>query len=377
MSKPLRVLQVFAQMNRGGAETMIMNLYRNIDRSKVQFDFIVHTEEKCVFDDEILALGGSIYRVPRYTAKNHFHYVQTWSNFFREHKEYKIIHGHVRSTAAIYLKIANNYGLHTIAHSHSTSSGSGFPSIVKNILQFPIRYTANYLFTCSMGAGEWLYGKKACSDDNFFILKNAIEVEKFIFNKETRSRIRKELGIEDKFVIGHIGRFSTPKNHTFLIDVFREVLNRNNNSVLILIGDGELKSVIEKKVLELGLSENVIFMGLRSDVPELLQVMDVFLFPSLYEGLPVTLVEAQATGLPSVISSNITDEIKVTNLVNKISLNESLDHWAEKVLSFNGTYIRESAINNITESGYNIAQVSEWYQNFIFDIRDKNKSHLL
>src|SRR5690625_2672586 len=152
MQKPNRILHVFGGMGRGGAETMVMNLYRKIDRSKIQFDFIVHTQNKCDFDDEIELLGGRIYRVPRYNGKNHFQYKRAWHKFLMNHPEYKIIHGHVRSTASIYLKIANSYGLITISHSHNTSSGKGFSAIVKNIFQYKIRYIADYLFACSQTA---------------------------------------------------------------------------------------------------------------------------------------------------------------------------------------------------------------------------------
>jgi len=180
MSQPIRVLQVFAQMNRHGSESMIMSMYRNIDRSKVQFDFIVHTTDKCDYDEEIESLGGRIYSIPRYTGTNHFLYKKAWHNFLKQHSDYKIIHGHIRSTASIYLKIAKKYGLITIAHSHNTSSGAGFSAIVKNIYQYPIRYIVDYLFACSKSAGTWLFGERACRKDNFFILNNAIDTKKFI-----------------------------------------------------------------------------------------------------------------------------------------------------------------------------------------------------
>lgn len=320
MNKPIRILHVFGRLNRGGAEMMIMTLYRNIDRTKVQFDFIVHANEKCAFEDEVRFLGGNIYKVPRYNGKNHFQYKKAWNEFFQNHPEYKIIHGHIRSTASIYLKIAKKLGLITIAHSHNTSSGGGFSAVVKNILQYPIRSIADYLFACSRAAGEWLYGKRACKGDNFFILNNAIDTEKFIFNEETRLKKRKELQIEDKFVIGHVGRFHPQKNHYFLIDIFKEIYNINKNSVLLLIGDGDLKKSIQEKVEDLGLSNNVVFTGVRPNVPELLQAMDVFLFPSLYEGLPVALIEAQAAGLPCIVSDKITTDTKITDLISFVPL---------------------------------------------------------
>ncbi|NSL52733.1 glycosyltransferase family 1 protein [Calidifontibacillus erzurumensis] len=364
MSKPIRILQVFANMNRGGAETMIMNLYRNIDRSNIQFDFIVHTEDHCAYDDEIHELGGRIFRIPSYKGKNHLLYKKKWYHFFKNHPEYKIIHGHVVSTGSIYLKIAKKFGLVTIAHSHSTSSGSGFPSVVKNVLQFPLRYIADYLFACSYAAGEWLFGKRACEQDNFYLMKNAIEAKQFIFNENIRQIKRKEFQIEDKFVIGHVGRFNTPKNHSFLIDVFKEVCELNQNAVLMLVGNGDLHPVIEKKVNKLGLTDRVIFTGVRSDIPELLQAMDVFLFPSLYEGLPVTLVEAQATGLRCIISDRITNEVIVTDLVEQLSLDLSAKHWSKEVLKYMNSYERKSTFEEIKVSGYDISDTAKWLELF-------------
>lgn len=368
MQYPVRVLQVFSQMNRGGAETMIMNLYRNINRSKVQFDFIVHTDKKCAYDDEILSLGGKIFRVPRYNGKNHFQYIKTWKEFFITHPEYNIIHGHVRSTASIYLKIAKKFGLTTIAHSHSTSSGNGIPGIVKLIFQYPIRYMADYLFACSKSAGEWLYGKRVWEKKNFFILNNAIETNKFLFNINKRDFIRNELQIQDKFVIGHVGRFHPLKNHEFLIDIFNEVYKKHENSVLVLIGDGEKKNYIKQKINRLGLNKNVIFTGIRSDVHDLLQAFDVFVFPSLYEGLPVTLIEAQASGLPCIVSDKITTEVKVTDLIKFISLDKNAEYWAEEILKTKNSEFRPNTMNQIIQSGYDVEASTKWYEEFVYHL---------
>jgi glycosyltransferase involved in cell wall biosynthesis len=369
MSESIRVLQVFAQMNRGGAETMIMNLYRNIDRSKVQFDFIVHTEEKCAFDDEIVQLGGKIYRVPKYSGKNHFHYRNGWVQFFNSHPEYKIIHGHVRSTASIYLTIAKKYSLTTIAHSHSTSSGNGLTAIIKNLLQFKIKYVADYLFACSKPAGIWLFGESACKKDNFYIIKNAIDTKVFHYDVEIRSEKRSELGINNKFVIGHIGRFDAPKNHSFLIDIFKEIHNINSNALLLLVGDGDLRPLIETKITDLGLSDSVILTGVRSDVSDLLNAMDLFLFPSLYEGLGIVTIEAQATELYCVVSDTIPKEVYVTNLIESISLNEDAKVWAKEVVSIHtDKYERINDVISIKRSGYDILETSNWIENFYLQV---------
>lgn len=365
MSNPIRVLQVLAGMNRGGAETFIMNVYRNIDRTKVQFDFVLFRKEECDYNEEIGKLGGKIYWIPRYNGRNHFKFKKAWHTFLKEHPEYKIIHGHVRSTASIYLKIANKHSLTTIAHSHSTSSrGSGAEQLIKNIIQLPIRYTADYLFSCSDEAGEWLFGKKSTKKENYRIVKNAINTEEFKYNRIRRDEIRKQLAIQDKFVIGHIGTFTTPKNHTFLIDVFKAVHEQNREAILLLVGDGALRSSIEKKIEELRLSDSVKLIGVRSDIPNLVQAMDIFVFPSLFEGLPVTVIEAQTSGLPCIISDTITTEVKITNSIKSLSLKETPDYWSGEILKIDNNLIRDNQNKLISENGYDIREVANWLQNF-------------
>ncbi|GAB1793265.1 glycosyltransferase family 1 protein [Priestia megaterium] len=365
MSEPVRVLQVFARMDRGGAETMIMNIYRKVDRKKVQFDFIVHTKDKCAYDDEIKRLGGKIYYIPRFSAKSVLAYQRAWNNFFKKHTGYKLIHGHVRSTASIYLYIAKRAGLTTIAHSHSTSSGSGFSSYIKNIMQYPIRYISNITFACSKQAGCWLFGDKATKKSNFRVINNAIDSEQYVFNQAVRDKVRSEFSLTNKFVIGHVGRFNYAKNHEFIVDIFKEIHNRNSDAVLMLIGDGELRPLIQKKVNDLGISNSVIFTGVRSDIPDLLQAMDLFLFPSLYEGLPVTLVEAQASGLKCIVSNTITDEVICTdNLVEFMSLKSNATNWAERALKYSIKDKRKDYQHEIIKAGYDINETSALLEEF-------------
>src|SRR5699024_580171 len=271
--KPIRILQVFSRMDRGGAETMIMELYRNINRSKIQFDFVVHTTDKCSFDDEIIALGGRIHRVPQYNVKNHFNYRKTWHNIFLTYPEYKIIHTHVRSTAPIYLKIAREYGLVTIAHSHSTSNGFGIIASLKNMLQKDIVSYSDYLLAASKKAGQWLFGSDNIIQDNFFVLNNAIDTDKFLYSSNKRLKIRNQLQLEDEFVVGHIGSFGKPKNHRFLIDIFNELYKKNNNARLLLVGDGRLRSDIEAKIEKLGLKGKIILTGVQPNANDFLQAM--------------------------------------------------------------------------------------------------------
>lgn len=366
---PIRILQVFATLDRGGAETMIMNIYRNIDRSKVQFDFIVNEDkDEYAYEREIKDLGGKIYRLPRYNIKNHFLYRKKWEQLLSNHPEWNIIHAHHTTPAFIYLKVAKSFNRITIAHSHTAGSEKSIKSCVKVLLRYPLRHVADYLFACSESAAKWMFGEYS---DSTFIIKNAIDTKKFTFSNVIRERKRKELGIENKFVIGHIGRFQTPKNHVFLIDIFKEIYNKDKNSVLLLVGDGELRSSIEKKVKELRLMNNVIFTGVRTDVPELLQAMDVFVFPSLYEGLPVSLIEAQAAGIKIFASTNITKEVKITKLVNFISLKKSPEYWAELILSAckNG-YERKDMRKEIIDAGYDINENAKKIEKFYLALNE-------
>lgn len=323
MERPIRVLQVVGCMDLGGAETFIMSIYRAIDKNKVQFDFVKHTSKKGILDDEIAKLGGKIYSCPQYIGKNHFVYCKWWDNFFVEHPEYHVIHGHVRSTAAIYLKIAKEYGLVTISHSHNTSNGSGASSIVKYIMQLPIRYTADYLFSCSDKAGIWMFGKKATQKSNYRMIPNSVDLTRFAYNANKRAQMREQLGIPaGDFLIGHVGRFITQKNHAFLVNVFAEYHKKNPNSRLLMLGTGELFEKIQKQCVELGIDKNVLMIGAKTNAEDYYQAMDAFIFPSLHEGLPVSVVEAQANGLPCLISNVITHDVNLTDLVIYLPLND-------------------------------------------------------
>lgn len=374
MSEPIRVLQVFAQMNKGGAETMIMNIYRNIDRDKVQFDFVVHTLKRCDYDDEILALGGKLYSVPRFRGYNIFNYIFAWISIFQNHKEHVIVHGHVRSTAIIYILISKVFHRITIIHSHSISSGKGVTAMIKNILQYPIRFLSDYLVACSLTAGEWLFGKKVKMKDNFMIINNAIDVEKYIFNPEIRANKRQEFKIGDNLVIGHIGRFDYVKNHELIIEIFEEINRIQPKSILILIGDGKLKKQIENEARKSGINDKIIFTGIRNDVPELLMLMDVFLFPSIFEGFAIAVMEAQASGLPCIISDKIPNETRLSDLVEVIPLNAPKDVWVESVLRNNrATENRHNYYKKIVNKGYDIKENVKWIEQFYLTI-EREKS---
>lgn len=366
MSEAIRVLHVLGGLDIGGAESYVMNMYRVIDKSKVQFDFVKHTSKTQHYDEEILKLGGRIFCCPKYTGKNHFRYQVWWKNFLRQHPELVIIHGHVRSTAAIYLYIAKNMNRLTISHSHSISNGNGLGSFFKNILQIPIRTIADWMFACSEESGKWLFGKNVLTKSNYKMVFNGIDCKKFQFSEEKRTKIRNEFGLSDQFVIGHVGRLCEPKNHYFLIQVFKEICKRDNQAVLLLVGDGPLRDKIATYCLEQGIKENVIFTGSRSDTDYLYCAMDVFLFPSLWEGFPVALLEAQASGLQCFVSDTIPANVFLTNLINVHSLNAQFETWCNDILQHK--YSKRSSISNAEAEKINMydirstaAQMSAFY----------------
>lgn len=329
--EPIRVLHNIASLHFGGAQAFLMNVYNNIDREKVQFDFVVTPEEKKDLYEQVEQMGGRIFVCPKYTGKNHFAYCRWWNDFFAEHPEYHVIHGHVRSTASIYLKIAQKYGLVTIAHSHSTSNGSGISAIVKNIMQLPIRHTADYLFACSDKAGKWLYGEKATKQPNYRMIPNGVDLRRFAFHEEKRRQMRNQLKItEDTFVVGHIGRITVPKNHQFLVELFAAYHKENPQSRLLLVGDGELFEAVQQQCTQLGIREAVIMVGSKTNTEDYYQAMDIFVFPSLWEGLPVSVVEAQANGLICLLSDVITRDVDLTDQVKYLSLNEK-NRWINEI----------------------------------------------
>lgn len=327
---PIRILQVFGSLNRGGAESLIMNIYRHIDRTKVQFDFVVHTKDEGAFEAEIRSLGGRIFRMPRYKILNHVSYKSAWQNFFERHSEIQIVHAHMFTISAVYLSVAKKYDRVAIVHSHSTHSGNSIKGWLKRILRIPLKHIAyDKRFACSQQAGKWLFGNK-----NFVVIKNGIDIEKFVFNHQSRIRVRNKLGINGEFVVGHVGSFTEAKNHWFLLVIFAEICKLNPNSKLLLLGDGILKNKIEAQIKALNLSDKVILLGAVDNVFDYMQAMDVFLFPSKIEGLPVVLIEAQTSDLPCVVSDHITDEADIDGLLIKISLSSSAEIWAEETIKY-------------------------------------------
>lgn len=345
----IRVLQVVNIMDRAGLETMLMNYYRSIDRSQVQFDFLVHRDTPGAYEGEIKKLGGKIYRAPRLYPQNYLKYYCFMLNFFDEHPEYKIVHSHIDTMSAFPLLTAKKAGVpNRIGHSHSSRLDLDFKFPIKFIAKFLMPYEANWYYACSQKAADFMYPGK-----NVKIIHNAIDLTRFQFDESKRRCIRKKLNLDDKFVIGHVGRFYYVKNQMFLLDIVHEIKKENTNVCLLLVGKGEDEAILRKRVEDLELKENVIFLIDRADVNDLYQAMDVFVMPSIFEGLPVVGVEAQANGLPCLFSNTISDEVLLTNQAEMMSLKCSPKEWANRVLNMRRE-IDEDTCTLLADKGYDI-----------------------
>ncbi|WLR42781.1 glycosyltransferase family 1 protein [Bacillus carboniphilus] len=359
MERPIRVLHVVVNMNRGGAETLLMNLYRKIDHTKIQFDFL--TCKEGIFDDEIKQLGGIVYRIPYVTDVGHFLYMNELKSFFNIHDDYKIVHAHMDKMSGLVLKVAAKAGIpHRIAHSHNTKSEGniihkGYKWIIgRNIPSYSTKFVA-----CSKVAGQWLFNKKS---SNILLLRNGVNSEEFYFSKEKRNKIRDLLNIsKEQFVVGHIGRFNMQKNHQFILDIFSEVLKEIPNAKLLLIGDGPLKDKIKSRAVDLDINNSIMFLGIRDDVNELISAFDCLLFPSIHEGLPVTLIEAQASGIHCLVSNVITNEVDIgAGLISYESLKSSPKVWAKKLMNLSASDVNCEFF--IKENGFNISDTAQKLQ---------------
>lgn len=356
MADPARVLNVLGTTNLGGAESRVMELYRALDRDKVQFDFLVHTGKEGQYSEEIRRLGGRIYNVPRFRVLNLLTYKKALRKFFREHHEFAAVHGHMTSTASIYLPIAKKAGIPvTIAHARSAGVSPGFKGLATKILRYPLKYRADYCFTCSAEAAEAVYGRKWVEKGNVWTIPNAIDAQRFMFDAAVRAQVREELGLKDQFVIGHVGRFGFMKNHTFLIDIFAELCKMRDDAALVLIGKGELEGQIRAKVSSLELLDKVLFLGNRFDVERYYQAFDYFVFPSTFEGLPGSVAEAQASGLCCLVSDKVTREAALTELATYKSIEEPAANWAGELMrNARAAMERRDMRAAIADSGFDV-----------------------
>lgn len=355
MEMPIRVLVLDTVMDRGGAETMMMNYFRNINRNKIVFDFLVNRDYKAAYEDEIKALGGRIYRMcpmyPRYFRR----YKKEMRKFLINHPEYKIIHSNLEERSYFPLKQAKALGVPVrIAHAHNAPKGFDIKTIVRYYFKFRLKSYVTHMFACGKEAGDWLYGKKY--RDKVIMENNAIDARKYEYNEILEKSAKEQFNLGGKFVIGHVGRFFNQKNHEFLIDVFNEVYKRDNSAVLVLLGDGELRSHIEEKVKGLGLSHCVKFLGIRSDVNYIMQSFNLFILPSLFEGLPVTMIEAQSKSLKCIISDKVPKECIITDNVEVIGLNEDINVWADKILKYKNSYKKKSMYEEIVKKKFDIKE---------------------
>lgn len=353
---PVRVLQVLGGTSLGGAESRVMDSYRHLDRSRIQFDFCVHSQEEGFFDKEIESLGGHIYRVPRFQVVNWLAYRKAWKDFFREHPGYVAVHGHMTSTASIYLPIAKAAGVPlTIAHARSAGVDPGLKGAMTRFLRRNLGKKADVCLTCSRLAGEAVFGKKMVEAGRVTTVPNAIDAREFAFSEKKRKQKRAELEIgEQEFVIGHVGRFGHMKNHAFLLDVFAEICRKVPDSRLLLVGEGGLMDSVREKAASLGLSDRVIFTGNQAQVADFYMAMDFFVFPSIFEGLPGSVIEAQASGLRCLVSDSVTDEVLITPLAQARSLSDKASVWAQNVLE-RRSYEREQMEQAIKKAGFDVS----------------------
>lgn len=373
--EPIRVLIIGMHDKIGGVETFLMNYYRNMDRNKIQFDFISIYDKLC-FEDEIQQLGGKVYKI--YSEKrNPIKYYRQLNKIIKDN-QYRIVHINMLSLANILPIIVSKSRKvkHIIVHSHNSNTPSGILRKILNYINKPFLHFVTDFFACSELAAQWMFGKRILKKHNCKIINNAIELDKYKFNEDLRSNIRKKLNIENKFVIGHVGRFSYQKNHEFLIDVFYEVQKEEKNAILLLIGEGELEEEIQKKVKRLGIESNVIFLGTTDRVQDYLQAMDLFILPSRFEGLPVVGIEVQASGTKCIFSKNITSEVKVTNNVEFIGLDENIEKWKEEILKNKEKYKKDIDSNEIFEK-YEIKKTSKELSDIYMKMQKINVMHVV
>ncbi|MBQ5979813.1 MAG: glycosyltransferase family 1 protein [Bacteroidales bacterium] len=363
--EPIRVLHILHSMNRGGAENAIMNYYRHIDRNKVQFDFLLTEQSKCQFEEEIVALGGKVFRVPPLTSRRPWQYFRSVSSFFHNHPDYRIVHSHTSSKSIFPLCIAKRCGIPIrISHSHNTKSESGIRGLIRNSLKLFLGTVATNYCACGKEAAVWLYGEKLYDSGHVLIVPNVIETQAFVFSKAIRDEYRRRFHLSDKtIVLGSTARFSNQKNHPFLLSLFSEFHALVPDSALLLLGDGELRGYLEDMAKDLGISDTVFFTGIVPNVADYEQAMDFFLMPSFYEGLPLSLVEAQVSGLKCFVSDTITKEADKTGLVEYLPLANGPKYWAKSIMASIG-YNRCSRQFDIMSAGYDATTSAHTLQEF-------------
>lgn len=382
MGKPVRVLHVLGGLSLGGAESRIMDLYRCMDREKVQFDFLVHQKTDGrrkggavrripeYYDAEIKALGGKVYVLPKFKGYNYLPYKKAARDFFHRHREFAVVQGHMTSTASIYLPEAKRAGIPVLcAHARSAGVDRGVKGLMTRLLRLPLWRRADYCFACSKEAGESVFGRNWNRSPKAYLIPNAIDAEKFRYDEAVRNRLRRKLGLQDCYVIGHVGRFHYAKNHEFLLEIFaclcRRMSAKGKRCVLMLLGEGSGMAQAKAQAKALGIAGDVMFMGNRKNVEKFYQIFDFFLFPSRFEGLPGTVVEAQAAGLRCLVSNRITFEVGVSGLVDFKDIDEPAGLWAECVENhLEAGYQREDMGRVIRDAGFDVKEQAARLERF-------------
>lgn len=361
-----RILHLLARMDRGGAETFVMNVFREIDKQKFEFDFLLNSPQGD-YVEEIKQLGGRIYSIaPR--SQGLVKYCRALSLFFAEHHdEYQAVHMHTSSLSSLeFLYYSRRYGIPVrIIHSHSTVQNGSLHNIL-HWLQKPVisKLATDYL-ACSEVAANWLY-KMTGINDKAIVIRNGIDVAKFTYRDAYRAEVRKKYGIlPDVKLLGHVGRFETVKNQTFLVDIFKEYHEIAPNSMLLMVGSGSHMDAVKKKVADVKLQDSVIFAGVQSEIYKFLSAFDYFVFPSLYEGLPVSLVEAQASGVLTICSDRVSQECKLTEALSFFPLDRSAKEWATYIHSI-APIPRESTIHDVIQKGYSITETTNFLTKNIY-----------
>lgn len=369
----IRILHSVSYMNRGGIETMLMNYYRHIDRNKIQFDFLCNAPNAGAYDEEILDLGGRIFRSPGFNPFKHFKYRKFMHELFNTHPEYKIVEAHNGPFGRNALKAAKDAGIPIrIYHAHGADLPFDMKWPFKYYCMKMLKYSMNEHFVCSIKAGNFYLGEKIMQRGDYYLIPNAIEASKFAFNTDVRKRLRNDYDLENKEVIGHVGRFSRQKNHKFLIDLFACLHTKRPQTRLVLLGDGEWKQRVMHQIDSLGIKDAVITLGSVDNPYEWYQAFDIFLLPSLWEGLPVVGVEAQAAGLPCIFSTAVTNEVALTDNAYFLPLSAPKDAWIEKIVEcLNTDKPRQKMTQAIINAHYDISTEAKILENLYMEFAKK------
>lgn len=376
MSETIRILHVLGGTGLGGAESRIMDLYRQMNRDEIQFDFLVHSSavngfledppqrSAQFYDEEIRELGGHIYVLPKFKVYNYLNYKKAVEDFYSKHHEFRVVQGHMTSTAGIYLPIAKKFGIPvTVAHSRNAGVDKGLKGIATRFFRRNLVEKADYCFACSELAGTDVFGEEAMRQGKVTIIHNAIDAGRFTYDPQKRAEVRERLGLGEQLVIGHVGRFDYQKNHSYLIDIFAQLYEIRQDVALLLLGEGPGMESIKEKCRALGIMEKVSFLGNQKQPEDYYQAMDIFLLPSFYEGLPGVLVEAQAAGLKCYVSDTVTREAKATDLVTYLSIEQPAGEWAKKI-DESASYERHDTCQTMRDAGFDVKAQAAAYRMF-------------